>query len=132
MAGPAEAIATYLQTGGYGTLGSSLFIDFMPPTPSNLVVVTEYNGPPPERTIGQKLPTIQRGKVQIFVRNTDPGTALSSALAINDYVEGIAGVTSGGEYVIYAISIGSGLMYRGKDSNNLTCYSMNFEVKMTS
>ena len=132
MAGPSEAIATYLQTGGYGTLGSSIFIDFSPPTPYNQIVVTQYSGPPPDRTLGQKLPTIQRNKVQVVVRHTSPGTALSTALAVNDYIEGIAGVTSGGEYIIFAISIGSGVMYLGKDSNNLTSYCMNFEVKMTS
>lgn len=131
MAGPSEAIATYLQTGGYGTLGSNLFIDFSPPTPLNLTVVTQYSGYAPDRTLGQKLPTIQRNKVQVLVRNTSPGTALSNALAINDYLEGIAGVTSAGELIIYAISIGSGVMYLGKDSNNATSYSMNFEVKTT-
>jgi hypothetical protein len=132
MAGPSEAIATYLQTGGYGTLGSSIFVDFSPPTPYNQVVVTQYSGYAPDRTVGQKLPTIQRNKVQVLVRNSSPSTALSTALAINDYIEGIAGITTGGEYIIFAISIGSGVMYLGKDSNNLTSYCMNFEVKTTS
>ena len=132
MAGPAEAVATYLQTGGYGTLGSNLFIDFSPPTPANQVVVTEYSGAAPDRTLGQKLPTIQRHKVQVLVRDSSPGTALSTAVAINDYLEGIAGVTSAGEYIIFMLSLGSGMMYLGKDANNLTSYSMNFEVKMIS
>lgn len=131
MAGPSEAVATYLQDGGYGTLGSNLFIDFSPPTPLNQVVVTQYAGYAPDRTVGQKLPTIQRDKVQVLVRNTSPGTAMSIASAINDYLEGTAAVISAGEYIIYIISIGSGIMYLGKDSNNASTYSMNFEVKTT-
>ena len=41
-------IATYLQTGGVGTLASTLFYGSMPDTPDELVCVYEYAGSPPE------------------------------------------------------------------------------------
>jgi hypothetical protein len=131
MTSAQEAIATYLQTGGYGTLGSSIFVDFSPSTPFNCIVVTGYQGPPPDRGIGSKLPIVQRPKVQVVVRNSDPSTALTSTMAINNYLEGVAGVISDGVLLVFVLSLGSGAIYLGKDANNLTSYSMNFEVKTT-
>jgi hypothetical protein len=131
MASAQEAIATYLQTGGYGTLGSSIFVDFSPSTPFNCTVVTGYQGPPPNRGIGSKLPLVQRNKVQVVVRHSDPATALNNTVAINNYLEGTAGVISDGVLLVFVLSLGSGSIYLGKDANNLTCYSMNFEVKTT-
>jgi hypothetical protein len=131
MTSAQEAIATYLQTGGYGTLGSSIFVDFSPSTPFNCIVVTGYQGPPPDRGIGSKLPIVQRPKVQVIVRHSDPSTALTSTMAINNYLEGVAGVISDGVLLVFVLSLGSGAIYLGKDANNLTSYSMNFEVKTT-
>ena len=131
MSSAQEAIAARLQTGGYGTLGSSIFVDFSPSTPFNCIVVSGYQGPPPDRGVGSKLPLVQRNKVQVMVRHSDPATALSSAVSMNDYLEGTSGVTSDGVYLVFVLSVGSGVLYLGKDANNLTMYSMNFEIKTT-
>ncbi len=126
-----DAVATYLQTGGYGTLGSTLFIDFIPPTPANVVVCTGYSGARPERTLGSKLPVMDYPRVQVLVRNTDPTTALTNIVSISDYLEGTSATTAAGVYMVYILQTSSGALYLGKDSNNWTSFSTNFEVKIT-
>ena len=127
---PQDAIASYIETGGYGTVGSTIFVDWSPPTPSDVVVVTGYSGAASNRALGQKAILINRPKIQVLVRNADPSTALTNINAIQAYLEGTAGFTSSGVYVIYVTAISSGAMYLGKDSNNWTSYSTNFEVKV--
>lgn len=131
MASAQEAVAAYLQTGGYGTMGSNIFVDFSPPLPYNCIVVTGYQGPLPDRGVGSKLPIIQRPKVQVMVRNADPATALHTTESINNYLEGTSGVLSDGVLLVFILSVGSGAIYLGKDSNQATSYSMNFECKTT-
>ena len=127
---PQDAIAYYIQTGGYGTVGSTIFVDWCPPTPSDIVVVTGYSGPAPDRGVGTKAALINRPKVQVMVRAEDPSTALTNINAIQAYLEGAAGFTSNGSYIIFITAVSSGAMYLGKDDNNWTKYSTNFEVKI--
>ena len=127
---PQDAIAYYLETGGYGTVGSTIFVDWIPPTPSGIVVVTGYSGAPPDRGVGTKAALMSRPKVQVLVRNENPSTALTNINAIQAYLEGAASFTSNGSYIIFITAVSSGAMYLGKDSNNWTSYSTNFEVKV--
>ena len=126
---PQDAIAYYIQTGGYGTVGTDMFVDWVPPTPPNVIVVTGYSGRPPVRGIGLKPALIQIPKIQVLVRNTDPSAALTLINNIQVYLEGAGAFTSNGTYVIYVTAVGSGAMYLGKDMNNYTSYSTNFEVR---
>jgi hypothetical protein len=118
-----ETIATYLQTGAYGTLATDLFIDFMPPSPINCIAVTAYGGPPPVRGIGQTSRLYDIVRVQVKVRNSDPGTALANIESIYTYLEG-----SRPSGIIFVRAVNSRGLYLGKDSNNATTYSLNFEV----
>jgi hypothetical protein len=118
-----EVIATYLQTGGYGTLGSTIFIDFAPPTPSSCIVVTAYGGPPAVRGIGQTPRLYDIVRVQVLIRNSSPGTAISQAESIYTYLEG--SIPPG---LVFVRTVNSRASYLGKDDNNLSKYSMNFEV----
>lgn len=118
-----EIIATYLQTGGYGTLATNLFIDFMPPLPYDCTSVTAYGGPPPVRGIGQKAPLYDIVRVQIKVRKAVPGDAQTAIDQIYSYLEGS---TPAG--LVFVRAVNSRGLYLGKDANNLTIYSLNFEV----
>jgi hypothetical protein len=131
MTAPQDAVATYLQTGGFGTLATNLFIDFMPATPFDVTVVTGYGGKPPERIIGQKAPAYDIPKVQIMVRRESPSAALTAVEAIYDYLEGVSNTTVSGLNLIFIRAVQSRGLYLGKDSNNLTQYSLNFEVLCT-
>jgi hypothetical protein len=95
----------------------------LPPTPLNCIAVTAYGGPPPVRGIGQTAPLYDIVRLQIKIRNTDPGTALSKVESIYDYLEGA--YPSG---IVFIRAINSRGIYLGKDSNNATVYSCNFEV----
>jgi hypothetical protein len=127
---PQDAIAYYIQTGGYGTVGSDIFVDWSPPTPSDVVVVTGYSGRPPVRGVGSKPALISMPKIQVLVRAADPNDALTDINAIQYYLEGASDFTAHGTYVIYVTAVSSGAMFLGKDENNWTSYSTNFEVKV--
>ena len=118
-----EIIATRLQTGGYGTLATNLFIDFMPPMPQDCIAVTAYSGPPPVRGIGQQAPIYDIVRVQVKIRKASPGDALSACESIYDYLQGSAPTG-----VVFIRAVNSRGLYLGKDANNLTTYSLNFEV----
>jgi hypothetical protein len=118
-----EIIATRLQTGGYGTLATNLFIDFMPPMPQDCIAVTAYGGPPPVLGIGQQAPLYDIVRVQVKIRKASPGDALSACESIYDYLQGSAPTG-----VVFIRAVNSRGLYLGKDANNLTTYSLNFEV----
>ena len=118
-----EIIATRLQTGGYGTLATSIFIDFMPPMPQDCIAVTAYGGPPPVRGIGQTAPLYDIVRVQVRIRKASPGDAQAACDSIYTYLEG--SIPSG---VIFIRAVNSRGLYLGKDANNLTTYTLNFEV----
>jgi hypothetical protein len=131
MTAPQDAIATYLQTGGFGTLATNLFIDFMPATPFDVTVVSGYSGPAPVRIIGQRSPAYDIPKVQILVRRESPSAALAAIEAIYDYLEGVSSLAIGGLNIIFIRAVQSRGLYLGKDLNNLTTYTLNFEVLCT-
>jgi hypothetical protein len=118
-----ETIATYLQTGGYATLATNMFVDFMPPKPSDCISVTAYGGPPPVRGIGQTAPIYDIVRVQVKIRKASPGDALSACESIYDYLEGSAPTG-----LVFVRAVQSRGLYLGKDANNYTIYSLNFEV----
>jgi hypothetical protein len=125
---PQDSIAYYLQTGGYGTVGTDIFVDWKPPSPSDVIVVTGYQGNEPDRAIGQKASLISFPRIQILVRDDDPSQALIDINSIQAYLEGSGEFTSNGLRIIYVIPVNSGALYLGKDNNNWTEYSTNFEV----
>lgn len=118
-----EIIATYLQTGGYGTLATNLFIDFLPPAPADCISVTAYGGQSPVRGIGQTPRIYDIVRVQVKVRKAAPGDALTAIDSIYTYLEGSAPLGT-----VFVRALNSRGMYLGKDSNNYTIYACNFEV----
>jgi hypothetical protein len=125
---PQDAIAYYLQTGGFGTVGSTIFVDWKPPTPSDIIVVTGYQGDSPDRAIGQQASLIEFPRVQILVRDSNASDAITTINSIQTYLTGKGEFTSNGTMVYYVIPVSSGAMYLGKDNNNWTEYSTNYEL----
>lgn len=120
-------IATYLQTGGFGTVGNSIFLNDMPPTPDNCIVVSIYAGAAVERThdtSGNDNPS-----VQVRVRNTSAGTARSKIQQVYNYLDGIANTTIGSTFFEGIMAINSGPVPMGKDENGRTEFAWNFTVK---
>jgi hypothetical protein len=120
-------IAAYLATGGFGTVGTSIFVNTMPATPDNCIAVSVYAGSPPERThdsSGNDNPS-----VQVRVRNTSAGTARTKVEQIYNYLDGISNTTIGSTFYLGIFAINSGAIPMGKDENGRQEYTWNFSVK---
>jgi len=117
-------IAAYLATKGYGTVGSTIFVNFLPPTPDNCIIVSGYAGGAPMRThdtSGNEAPS-----VQIRVRNTSTATARSKIQQIYNTLDGITNTTLSSTFYLGIESINSGPIPMGKDENGRQEYSWNF------
>ena len=123
MIPPEEAIGYYLGTLGFGTTGSTIFVNTRPNAPDNLVTVFGYAGAPPLRThdtSGNEQPGIQ-----VYVRNTSAGTARSTIGSIFDALDGIKNTTIDTRYFINILANQSPIPL-GKDENGRTQYAVNF------
>ena len=74
------AIAAYLQTGEFGTVGSTIFVDTKPATPDAVISVFGYAGSPGEHThdtSGNARPGIQVWVREPKTRPAPPATPLN-------------------------------------------------------
>lgn len=63
-----DALGARLQTDGVGTLGTTIFLGYMPPTPDALVVIYEGRGNGPEHTFGNSVLAVERPLIRIIAR----------------------------------------------------------------
>lgn len=92
-------VGTFLQSAGYGTLGTSLFLSFLPDSPDSATVV--YESPassPPVEILGPNLPPIERPRIQVVVRNADYQAGRSTADAIWKSLAAVMDQTLSGVY----------------------------------
>jgi len=120
-------IANYLATGGFGTVGTTIFLNTMPATPDNCIAVSVYAGSLPERTHDSS--ANDNPSVQVRVRNTSAGTARTKVEQIYNYLDGISNTTIGTTFYLGIFAIKSGAVPMGKDENGRQEYSWNFSVK---
>jgi hypothetical protein len=71
------SVALLIETGGFGTRETTLFVGRLPNDPDNLVAILPYAGRTPDRTHDGNERRYPR--MQINVRNDDPGTAWDKA-----------------------------------------------------
>lgn len=126
MVSAQESIAVLLQTANFGTLGSSIFVDYKPTTPS-CIVVTAYEGGNSLLGLGSRTPIYRTTKVQVTVRNPSQATAMSTANSIVTYLDALTNVSSDG-VAITSIYLASGPFFIGKDRNENTEYTINFKL----
>jgi hypothetical protein len=67
-----DELAGYIAAQGLGTLGTSLFLGRLPPTPDSVIALRESGGPPPINTFDA---SYERPSLQVLVR----GSAYTSA-----------------------------------------------------
>lgn len=121
----AEAdIAAYLAAGGFGTVGTSIFVNTMPATPNNCISVTGYAGQPPDRTYDGS--GNSRPSVQVRVRNTSAGTARTTIENIFNYLDGVSNTTLSGTHYLGIFALNSGAIPLGIDENGRTEFTWNF------
>jgi len=119
-------IATYLAQQGFGTLGSTIFVNDKPASPDALIAVFGYAGQSPERT--HDTPGIAKPGVQIWVRAAinGAGQARNQIENICTALDGITNTTINGTFFVGINAIQSGPTPLGKDENNRAEYSWNF------
>lgn len=124
-----EAVGTYLQTQGQGTLGTNLFLGRMPSSPDVCVGVFEYEGAIPSETFGNAATAIDRPRVQVLVRagRDDYPTARNQARTIRGILGAVTQTTLSGITVLRIRPTGS-VNPLGPDENDRPMISVNFEV----
>lgn len=119
-----DNFATYLQTGGIGTVNTSIFVGTLPATVDNCVGIFHTGGRPPEKQFDIRYPTIQ-----VVVRNTDKGAALSKADAVYALVKQRANMSLvSGETYVYLMNPLQEPVDIGSDKNNRHEVSLNIEL----
>lgn len=121
-------IAEYLEDEGVGTVGTDLFAGEVPADVANAVVVTQFPGRAPELTLASDGWTHEFPRLQIRVRNTDEGNALTKAAACGDALSKVANQTiEGVRYRSVNMVQSPGLLFR--DEQNRPNYGFNVEVE---
>ena len=93
-----DQIAAYLATQGCGTVGTSLFIGFFPPSPDSAICIYDAGGTP--APLGAAVPWAEH-RIEIRVRAENYAAAMSlafKALAALDHKAGVVMGTSTSEY----------------------------------
>jgi hypothetical protein len=111
-------IASYLDTGGYGKVGTSIFIEELQDQPDNQVVVFSSGGRPIQSTDDHTVLTY----FDVHVRNTSKATARSKAIEIRDYLGSKKSVANRQAILLQPPVI----EYFGKDSMNRHRYGVFF------
>jgi len=111
-------IASYLDTGGYGKVGTSIFIEELQDQPDNQIVVFSSGGRSIQSTDSHTVLTY----FDVHVRNTSKATARSKAIEIRDYL-GSAKSVANRQAILLQPPI---MEYFGKDSMNRHRYGVFF------
>lgn len=117
-----DDIATYLQAGGVGTIGTDLFKGELPPDPDNCVAIYEYAGQPPLVSVN-----IDRPGLQVRVRNQGYAQARAKIEQVYLLLHALANTTLSGERYLIIRAVQSPFSM-GRDSNNLLELVQNFII----
>ncbi|MDP3983985.1 MAG: minor capsid protein [Acidimicrobiia bacterium] len=128
----AVEIAQYLAaqigalTFNISTTGGNVFVDSMPSTPDEAVMVKGSGGPEASTKSGYALPA-----VQVIVRGTtDPRTGSDRADQVYAALHGLRHTTlAGGTLVIRSAGIQSAPVSMGEDQNGRHEFSLNFQLE---
>jgi len=67
-----DEVTSYLQSQGYGTVGTDIFAAFSPDVPDVAIIVHEYPGRPSEQVLGPPGINLEYPRIQIVVRGVYP------------------------------------------------------------
>lgn len=102
---PAVDIATYLDTNGHGTVGSTLWVNKLPDRTGlsdNLIAVFDTAGFPPTNLMGNANIAFEHPGIQIRVRNQSAQTSQSKCYAIYLLLNGRSSFTGFTDYLMMA------------------------------
>ena len=114
-------IAAYLAAAGYGTVGTSIFVDELQDLPANQIAVFGSGGPDPIQSVdGHTILSY----FDVHVRNTSKATARASAIAIRDLLGSKKGI-GGHQAILLHMPI---MTYFGKDPTGRHRYAVFFSA----
>lgn len=117
-----DDIASYLQTGGAGTVGTDIFKGNMPDSPDECLAVYAYAGDVPDKSID-----IERPSVQIKTRALTAGDALDLAEQALAVLHKATSQTING-VLYYYISANQSPAHLGRDEKGRYMYAVNFNI----
>ena len=113
-------IAEYLEDLGHGTVGTDIFVGWMPDSPDNCIVVTATGGQPPEMCVELESPGFQ-----VRVRNTSSSAGWTAANNILDDLHDLTNTTIESRMYHY-IKAQQSVNRLGKDGQDRSLFSINF------
>lgn len=116
-------VAEYLQTLGRATVGTDMFIGFLPDTPDDCIVVRATQGLPPNVIVDLEQPGFQ-----VTVRNTDHDTGWAALDTIKNDLHQLTHTTLNGLLYKRIDAVGS-VAYLGRDEKERTSWTVNFIAK---
>jgi len=94
-----DELAQVIAAHGLGTLGTSLFLGRLPPTPDSVIALRESGGPPPINTFDA---SYERPTLQVLVRGSVYPTARLHAERLYQALMTVANTSINGVWYIHA------------------------------
>jgi len=101
-----DALGTYLQTQGEGTLATNIFLARMPSDPDACVTLYEDSGVGPDYTFGDGVKAIDHQRIRVYCRaaRNDYPTARTKAEDVRDVLGAIRNTTLSGVAILCVLS----------------------------
>lgn len=118
-----QDLANYIESEGWATVGTDLFIGTLKDSPSDVVILFETGGLPTDRYIPKAEATLQ-----IYIRNTSYANGQSLGETITRGINRLSNVTMGSTYIDYIFLEGE-LGGIGRDEKNRHEFTCNLVVR---
>lgn len=120
MANLIDDIATYLQTAGLGTVGTNIFLSYLPDTVDTGLAVIDTGGVMPDSYLPTKSPTIQ-----VFIRGANYEAGKTKLDLVRSTLHQLANTQVGSTYIYYCLAQSEG-GHIGRNERGLDEFSINF------
>lgn len=118
-------IAQHLQTNGVGTVGTDIFISYLPDTEDEAIAVLDTGGVEPDIDLTQlKSPTMQ-----IMIRSNTYTAGKSKLDSIRSILHGVIEAQVGSTYILYLHALSEG-GHIGRNEAGQDEFSINFVGKI--
>ena len=115
-------LAEHIEDAGHATVGTDMFVGFMPDSPDNCIVLTLTGGMAPEITVDLEYPG-----VQVRLRNASHGTGKALINTIYSLLHQITNTTIEGR-MYHSVLATQGPSYLGKDQKDRAVFVCNFAI----
>lgn len=123
-----EEIANYIDSRGFATLGTDLFMHVSPDEPNDVMAVIEYAGDDPEFVQDQLRVDIENSRVQIVVRSSQPEVGRALAEQVYQALMDIRNDVLSGTRILWCRPVDTPAMI-GRDDSGRFLTTVNFRVK---